>query len=434
MPKAGVKILEVAEGSLGQRLGLEPGDEILAVEGHPIPDELALKFYLADDLVELQIRKKAGGQRHLKVDLSGEQGLGVKIEEFRTRRCTNNCIFCFVDQLPPGVRPTLKIKDDDYRLSFLHGNYITLTNLTDADLDRITEHHLSPLYISIHATDPELRRKILGRKKADDIERKLVRLINSGIRFHAQIVLIPGINDGKHLENTLFCLFQYFPAVHSVAIVPVGLSDHGKPRERLTPVCPGYCRGLIEQVDPWQKEFRAKVRCTFAYLADEFYIQGGASLPPAGHYDGYAQIEDGVGMARKFLDEFAIELGRRRKLRPCLHGTLVTARLFYPFLRNCIDRFNHKLNSRLSVIEAENRFLGKDITVAGLLSGRDFLETLKRRDLGDFVVVPEEALSSAEGVFLDDLKPQELSQSIGKPVYSGGRTMQEFFELLCERL
>jgi putative radical SAM enzyme (TIGR03279 family) len=434
MARAGIKILEVAKGSLGQRLGLTPGDEILEIQGHAIPDELALKFYLADDFVEIRIRKHGGGEERFLADLSKTRGLGIEVEEFRTRLCNNACLFCFVDQLPPGARAGLRVKDDDYRLSFLHGNYITLTNLNEADLDRIVEHHLSPLYISVHATDPELRRQILGRKKPDDLENKLKKLVRGGVQINAQVVLIPGINDGKDLEKTVLDLFQYYPGVNSIAIVPLGLSDYGTPKDRLTPVSPAYCRDLILHVVPLQKRFREKVKCTFAYLADEFYIQGRLSLPPAGHYDGFAQIEDGVGMTRKFLDEFAAELGRRRKLRPHLRGTLVTATLFYPFLKECIDRFNHKLKAGISVVKAENHYLGRQITVAGLLSGQDFLTSLEGKELGSFVIIPNEAISQAEGIFLDDFAPEELSRKLEKPVYPSGRTMHEFFELLCERL
>jgi putative radical SAM enzyme (TIGR03279 family) len=434
MARPGIKILEVAKGSLGHRLGLAPGDEILEIEGQPIPDELALKFYLADDFVKIRIGKRGGGEVLLSADLSKTRGLGIKVEEFRTRRCNNSCLFCFVDQLPPRARAGLRVKDDDYRLSFLHGNYITLTNLNEAELDRIIEHRLSPLYISVHATDPELRRQILGRKKPDDLEPKLIRLVRGGIQINAQVVLVPGLNDGKNLERTLLDLFNYYPGVVSVAIVPLGLSDYGTPKDRLTPVIPSYSRELISQITPLQKQFRERVKHAFAFLADEFYIQAGVQLPPAGHYDGFSQIEDGVGMTRKFLDEFASELGRRRKLRSHLNGTLVTGSLFYPFLEECIDRFNHKLKARLSVAKADNHYLGKRITVAGLLSGQDFLASLQGKELGDFVVIPNEAISQVERIFLDDMSPEELSSKLGKPVYPSGRTMHDLFKLLCEKL
>jgi len=216
--------------------------------------------------------------------------------------------------------------------------------------------------------------------------------------------------------------------------VPLGLSDHGTPRERFAPVTAEYCRMLIRQVEPWQRRFRDRIGRTFAYLADEFYIHGGAALPGAEYYDEFAQIEDGVGMVRKFLDEFETQLARRRKPRPHLEGTLATARLFFPFLEECIDRFNQKLGSNLTVREIDNRFMGRSITVAGLLSGLDFLAGLEGVPLGNFVMIPNEAVSRVDGILVDNLSPDELSQRLGRPVYTSGRTIEEFFGLLCDRL
>jgi putative radical SAM enzyme (TIGR03279 family) len=434
MTRKGVKIRAIEASSAGERVGLAPGDEILAVNGHAVPDELALKFYLAEELVDLQVRKSSGDERTVRLDLSSGESAGVQVEEFRTRTCNNACLFCFIDQLPPGVRPSLQVKDDDYRLSFLHGNYITLTNLPERELDRIIEQALSPLYVSVHATDPELRTQILGRKKFDDLDRKMLKLIDGGIRLHTQIVLMPGINDGKNLEKTVFDLYGYYPGVYSVAIVPLGLSDHGRPREVYSPVTSHYCRETIGQVTPWQEEFRRRIRRTFAYLADEFYIQGDVQLPGSHHYDEFSQIEDGIGLVRKFLDEFEVELARRRKPRPRLRGTLVTARLFYPFLRGSIDRFNQKLHSALEVRMVENTFMGRSITVAGLLAGRDFAASLGGHELGDFVIIPNEAVSRVDGILVDNVAPAGLSRQLGAPVYPSGATMHDFFNLLCERL
>jgi putative radical SAM enzyme (TIGR03279 family) len=432
--RKGVKIRAVQAGSPGSRLGLAAGDEILAVNTHPVADELALKFYLAEELVTLEVRRPDGGEEAVELDLSGGEPLGVEVEDFRTRTCNNACLFCFIDQLPEGVRPALKVKDDDYRLSFLHGNYITLTNLSDRDLDRIVEQALSPQYVSVHATDPALRTQILGRRKVDALDRKLERLIEGGIRIHAQIVLMPEINDGRHLERTVFDLYGRFPGVNSVAIVPLGLSDHGTPRLHYTPVTADYCRAAIDQVAPWQERFRSELGRTFAYLADEFYIQGGVPLPPTESYDEFAQIEDGVGMVRRFLDEFAVELGRRRRPRPNLRGTLATARLFHPFLSEAVGRFNRRLGSDLQVRLIENRFMGSGITVAGLLGGGDLGAALAGSVHGDFVVVPNEAVSRIDGILVDNTTPDQLASRLGKPVYPSGRTTRDFFKLLCDEL
>jgi putative radical SAM enzyme (TIGR03279 family) len=406
----------------------------VSVNGHDVSDELALRFYLSEGHVTLCVRHPNETEEHFRIRLPEGTGLGVAVEDFRTRTCNNRCIFCFVDQLPPRVRPTLRVKDDDYRLSFLHGNYITLTNTSPLDLDRIIEQRLSPLYISVHATDPALRSGILGRKKPDNLEAKLKTLTEGGIRLHAQIVLMPGINDGRSLEKTVFDLHRLYPGVQSVAIVPLGLSDHGKARKRLSPVTPDFSRRLVRQASRWQEIFRRQTGRTFVYLGDEFYIQGRTSIPQKEHYDDFAQFEDGVGMVREFLDDFETELRRTGRSKLSLRGTLVTGRLFHPLLRECIERFNHRFGSHLTVREAKNRFMGRRITVAGLLAGEDILRALKHGDAGDFVVIPGEAVSRTDGVLLDGLSPGELSERLGKPVYPGGRTVRDFFRLLLQRL
>jgi len=430
MAKKGIRIRKVDPGSLGHRVGLVPGDEIVSVNGHPVPDELALRFNLAEEWVELLVRKADGAKERVQVDLSQGDSLGIEVEDFKTRTCNNDCLFCFINQLPPGVRPSLRVKDDDYRLSFLHGNYITLTNLSEPELERIIAHALSPLYVSVHATDPALRTRILRRKKADDLERKLRRLTGGGIRIHAQIVLMPGINDGDHLRRTVFDLYDLYPGVDSVAIVPLGLSDHGIARKILTPVTPAFSRETAGQVSPWQSRFRKEIERTFAYLADEFYILGGLPIPPASYYDGFAQVEDGVGMVRSFLDELDEAIASAEGGRPDLRGTLVTGRLFAPFLDKAAARIREKLSMRLQVVAADNRFMGRGVTVAGLLAGQDITAALNGCDVGDFAVIPNEATSQIDGTLLDNLTVRAISRNLGVRVYPSGRSVHDFFRLI----
>lgn len=432
MASKGINILDVRQGSTADALGIVPGDRIMEVNGHEVSDELDLKFYLSEDFIDLYIQRTQGKSKHFKVDPEDCLDLGIVIEEFQTRRCNNACIFCFVDQLPPGVRAGLKVKDDDFRLSFLHGNYVTLTNLTDKELNRILEQRLSPLYVSVHATDLELRTQILGRTKPDNLVKKLEKLIRGGIRIHTQIVLLPGINDRASLEKTVHDLYSFYPGIQSVAIVPLGLSDYGAPRKNLKPVTPAQSRRLIRDASRWQDQFRKDTGSTFACLADEFYLQAGMEVPQRDYYDDFAQIEDGIGMVRAFLDDFEIELKRRRKPITGSNGTLVTGKLFYPILQNCITQWNRISGSRLKILAAENRYMGKKITVAGLLAGSDILEALKSKQLGDFVIIPEEALSSKDRILVDDLSLRDLSQQLKKPVYSSGRTMRDFFKLLSK--
>ena len=430
MTTKGLKILRIRARSAAAKLGLRAGDRILTVNGREVTDELSLRFYLSEGRIDLCVRRPNGSEETFQLNLPDHADLGVCVDEFRTKTCNNACLFCFVDQLPPEARPSLRVKDDDYRLSFLHGNYITLTNLRDRDLARIVEQHLSPLYLSVHATTPELRARILGRKKADDLAGKILKLTRGSIRLHAQIVLMPGINDGDHLEKTIFDLYRWYPGIQSVAIVPVGLSGYGAPKDLLAAVTPGYSRSLVYQVRQWQAQFRKEIARTFACLADEFYLQAGLQIPERDYYDDFAQIEDGVGMVRHFLDEFETEMSRRRRCRSSLRGTLATGRLFYPELKRCVERFNRKFGAKLKVCEVENRFLGSSITVAGLLGGRDILAALAGKDIGDFLVIPGEALASGNDVLLDDLTPEDLSGRIGKPVYSGGRTVRDLFNIL----
>ncbi|MDR1726968.1 MAG: DUF512 domain-containing protein [Acidobacteriota bacterium] len=452
MPDAGIEILEVAPGSVADRLGIAPGDRLLAVGDCEIPDELALRFRLAtaDGRVALRILRKGGRLRRFKIDcddLDGGGGLGVTVAEFPTRRCGNACMFCFVDQLPPGVRPGLRVKDDDYRLSFLYGNYVTLTNATAKDLARIVAERLSPLYVSVHATDPDLRARILGRggKGPDDLAGKLARLVGGGVRVHAQVVLMPGVNDGAALEKTVFDLHRL--GVESVAVVPVGISDHVPPGRGLRPATPSFSRTLLRRVNGWRRRFAAESGRAFVFPADEFFLLAGAPIPGRDYYEDFAQIEDGVGMVRTFLDDFAAGAARRRAPMAGLRGTLVTGPLFFPVLERVIGDWNGRTGASLQVLAVENRFLGRRITVAGLLAGGDVVRALKPlavappdarsktvaggKPFGDFIVLPGEALSFGDKALLDDMTLRDLRRELGVPVYSGGRSAGGLLGLLA---
>ena len=431
MPSPGIEILEVIPGSVADKLGVVSGDRILTVNNHEVADELALRFYLADERVVLHLRRTDGSMRRVRINIDETGDLGVRVAEFQTRCCGNACMFCFVDQLPPGVRSNLLIKDDDYRLSFLYGNYVTLTNTTGKDIDRIIEQHLSPLYVSVHATDPELRARILGRKKADDIAAKLARLIRGGVRVHAQIVLMPGVNDGAQLEKTISDLYRLHPGVESVAIVPVGISEHVPPDRRLRPVTPSFSRTLLRRINRWRRQFIESSGSAFVFPADEFHLLAGVPIPECDYYEDFSQIEDGIGMVRNFLDDFAANTARRRKPATNLHGTLVTGELFFPVLKRSIEEWNLQAGAELEVHAIENHFLGKRITVAGLVAGRDILTTLSDRHLGDFVIIPGEALSLGNRLLLDDLTLKDLKRELCVPVYSGGRTVRDLFRLLA---
>ena len=433
MPETGIRILEVVPCSAADEIGLKSGDWLLTINGNEITDELALRFYLhMEERAVFCWRRADGAIKRAKINIEEITDFGVIVEEFTTRRCSNACIFCFVDQLPPEVRPALRVKDDDYRLSFLYGNYVTLTNATEKDIDRITEQRLSPLYVSVHATDPELRARVLGRKKADNLEKKLARLVKGGVRIHAQIVLMPGINDGIQLEKTVMDLYRFHPGVESVAIVPVGISDYAPRTNGLRPVTQGLSRALVHRVNKWRQSFTSRAQSAFVFAADEFYLLAREAIPESDYYEDFAQIEDGIGMARHFLDDFEASAARRRKPLTNLRGTLVTGRLFFPVLERCVEELNRRTGAKLAVCAAQNRFLGKRVTVAGLLSGGDIISALRGSDVGSFVVIPGEALAFDNRLLLDGLTLNDLSRELDRPVYSGGRSIGEFFKTLTK--
>lgn len=432
MLETGIRILEVAFGSVAERMGIEPGDRLLTINGNEIADELSLRFYLhTKKRAVLCWRQSNGVIRYGKINIDEAIDIGVIVEEFPTRRCSNSCIFCFVDQLPTAIRPALRVKDDDYRLSFLYGNYITLTNVTESDINRIIEQRLSPLYISVHTTDPALRARVLGQNKADNLITKLSRLVNGEIRIHAQVVLMPGINDGERLEKTVMDLYNFHPGVESVAIVPVGLSDYAPRENGLRPVTPAFSCSLVRHVNKWRRSFIERSQNAFVFLADEFYMLSREAIPERDYYEEFAQIEDGVGMVRRFLDDFTVATARCRESLIDHDGTLVTGMLFFPVLEKCIAELNRRTGAKFTVCAAENHFLGKRINVAGLLSGGDILAALRGRDIGNFVIIPGEALAFDNRLLLDDMTLDDLSQELDKPVYSGGRTVDELFKVLA---
>ncbi|MBZ5537391.1 MAG: DUF512 domain-containing protein [Acidobacteriia bacterium] len=434
----GAKIVQVAEGSLAAKAGIEAGDVLFKVNGHDVHDVLDLKFYLSEREhgCELTLKSVDGALRKIRLNSAYEHELGIELEEIQTLICKNQCVFCFVFQLPKKARKSLWIKDEDFRLAFLYGNYMTLTNVNEAEMDRIIEQRLSPLYISVHATEPEIREQLIrpfpGVK--DDLLSRLRRLAENGIQMHTQVVLCPGWNDGDHLTRTLNDLLSFYPQVLSVAVVPLGLTDHREKLPRMDPVDLEYARRTIEFMKPLQKRFRAKTGSFFAYLGDEFYIMADTPIPSRRHYGSFPLLENGVGMVRKFLDGFSRILGRKpagefRGLR----GTIVTGTIFAPILNQSIAQFNARFGSDLQVVAVENRFFGRGITVAGLLTGSDVLAALQGRDCGELVMIPSETMINEDFLFLDDLRRADLETSLGVPVLPTGYSPREFFMTLRNR-
>lgn len=433
----GVAVDNVEDGSIAQEVGIEPGDRLLSIDRREVEDALDYRYLssLVDRELTLTVAKKSGELWDVEIEKEEDEDLGIELEPIRTRICKNNCIFCFVHQLPRGkqVRRTLRVKDEDFRLSFLFGHYLTLTNLSEKDYQRIFEQRLSPLYVSVHATEPGLRRYLLQNRKPDDLLGNIRRLIQGGIRLHTQIVLMPGINDGAHLERSIRDLLEFHPQVMTLSIVPVGLTDHRRGLPRLTPVDAAYARKAIAHVSTIQERIRESHPTPFCFLGDEFYIMASQAIPPRSHYGDFPLVENGVGMVRTFLDEFHREMENPWKPpgRP-IRGTVATGRIFHPILEDCVQRMNAVLGTELRCQLVENRYFGGGITVAGLLTGSDIFASLSGRVHGDFVVIPAESMTGEEGLFLDDWVRADLEERLGVPVRGGGFHLNEFFEAVLQ--
>jgi putative radical SAM enzyme (TIGR03279 family) len=423
--RRGVEIGEVSPDSLGFELELESGDRIIKVNGRSVRDYLDFRFQTAGETeLVLEVRKKTGEDWELQIERGEGEDFGLSFEQIVPRQCANDCIFCFCKGNPADARPSLFIKDEDVRLSFLYGNYTTLTSITEDEMQRIVEQRLSPQYVSIHATDLAVRAYLLGvDEHRADIAPKLARLLNAGIEIHAQVVLCPGINDGEVLRKTIGDLAAEYPRITSVAIVPLGLTRYNTD-PRLTAVTPDFCRQTITEVTAIQRDLRKQLGTTFAFLGDEIYLRAGGAVPARAHYGNYPQIEDGIGMVRSFNNEFGA-LMRRLERRPReksgkvsarVKGTILTGTLFAPVFRQLIEKMNDRFGTELQVEGVENNYFGGDVSVAGLLTGGDLLAA-RGRLRGDFVIIPKNTLKSDEEIMLDGMRLGELAQSFGFPVY-----------------
>ena len=419
--RRGVEIAEVSPASLGFELELESGDRIIKVNGRPVRDYLDFRFQTAGETeLVLEVRKSSGEDWELQIERGEGEDFGLSFEQIVPRQCANECIFCFCNGNPADARPSLFIKDEDVRLSFLYGNYTTLTSISEDEMRRIVEQRLSPQYVSVHATDLDVRAYLLGiDKERADIAPKLKRLLDAGIDIHAQVVLCPEINDGEILRRTIADLAAEYPRISSVAIVPLGLTRYNTDA-RLTAVTPDFCRQVIDEVALIQSDFRKEFGTTFAFLGDEIYLRAGRAVPGRSHYGDYPQIEDGIGMVRSFNNEFAAlvrKLKRQTSAQTAqVHGTILTGTLFAPILKSLIESLNVRFATRLTVAGVENHYFGGDVSVAGLLTGGDLLSA-RERISGNFVIIPKSTLKSDEDIMLDGMTLQDLTMKLGLPVH-----------------
>ena len=409
----------VQPGSIAEELEIEPGDELISINDQKIEDVFDYHYLVNDDYLTVLIRKTNGEEWELEIEKDYEEDLGIEfdnglMDEYRS--CRNNCIFCFIDQMPPGMRETLYFKDDDSRLSFLQGNYVTLTNMSDHDIDRIIKYHLGPINISFQTTNPQLRCKMLHNRFAGDIFPKVQRLYEAGIEMNGQIVLCKGVNDGEELERSIRDLSRYLPHLRSVSIVPVGLSKYRDGLYPLEPFTKEDAQNVLECVHRWQKMLYAEYGLHFIHCSDEWYILAEQSMPPEEQYDGYLQLENGVGMLRLLLDEFAEAMeedrinGRQARAK---HITLATGRLAYRFIKQMAMQMEERYEGlQIDVIAIRNDFFGEMITVSGLLTGQDIMAQLKDRDLGEKLLLPQNVLKSGEPVFLDDYTLDDIEKAL----------------------
>jgi putative radical SAM enzyme (TIGR03279 family) len=386
-----------------------------------VRDYLDFRFQTAGETeLVLEVRKSTGEDWELQIERGEGEDFGLSFEQIVPRQCANECIFCFCNGNPADARPSLFIKDEDVRLSFLYGNYTTLTSISEDEMRRIVEQRLSPQYVSVHATDLDVRAYLLGiDKERADIAPKLKRLLDAGIDIHAQVVLCPGINDGQILKRTISDLAAEYPRISSVAIVPLGLTRYNTDA-RLTAVTPDFCRQVIAEVGLIQSDFRKKLGTTFAFLGDEIYLRAGRAVPGRSHYGAYPQIEDGIGMVRSFNNEFAalVKKLKRQSSAPVqqVHGTILTGTLFAPILKTLIESLNARFGTELMVEGVENNYFGGDVSVAGLLTGGDLLSA-RERISGKFVIIPKSTLKSDEDIMLDGMTLQDLTMKLGLPVH-----------------
>lgn len=413
-------IASVEPGSIAEEMELEPGDILLEVNGNKIEDVFDYHYLMNEEYVELLVRKADGEEWELEIEKEFEEDLGVIFENSMMddyKSCTNRCIFCFIDQMPPGMRETLYFKDDDTRLSFLQGNYVTLTNLREHDVERIIKYKLSPINISFQTTNPELRCKMLHNRFAGESLKIVDRLVEAGITLNGQIVLCKGWNDGEELERSIRDLSGYLPNLQSVSVVPVGLSKFREGLEPLTPFTKEDAKQVLSVIRRWQDKIYAEYGLHFVHASDEWYLLAEEELPEEETYDGYLQLENGVGMLRLLEREFHAALEAETGDMVSRKVSIATGKLAAPFLCEYMKDLKKKFpDTEVTVHTITNEFFGEEITVAGLITGQDLKKQLAGKDLGDRLLLPCHMLRSGEEVFLDDVTVTELSKTLHIPI------------------
>lgn len=410
----------VEKDSIAQELGIEPGDRLISINGQEIEDIFDYQYYVEDEELLLLIEKADGEQWELEIEKDADEALGIGfgaglMDEYRS--CCNRCIFCFIDQMPPGMRDTLYFKDDDSRLSFLQGNYVTLTNMSEHDIQRIIKYRLEPINISFQTTNPELRCRMLHNRFAGDALKKVDLLYQGGIEMNGQIVLCKGVNDGEELERSIRDLTRYLPLLRSVSVVPVGLTKFRDGLYPLEPFTKEEARQVLEIIHRWQKKIYEEYGFHFIHAGDEWYLLAEEEVPEEERYDGYLQLENGVGMLRLLFNEFEDAFRQQKGDQRSEELSAATGKLAYPYIRRMAERIEERYPGvKIHVYCIRNDFFGERITVSGLITGEDIIAQLKGKRLGSRLLLPCNMLKADEDVFLDDLTVKEVSDALQVPV------------------
>lgn len=423
-------ISKVKPHSLAENAGITKDEELITVNNFPIKDIIELSYLQCDECVNLQLKKNS--KLHtVKIIKHPDQDLGLEFNSAvfdEVRTCQNKCIFCFVDQMIPGMRKSLYVRDDDYRLSFLYGNFLTLTNMQDVDFDKILRMHLSPLYVSVHSTDANVRKQLMNNKFAGEILQKLHFLIDNGIEIHTQIVCCPDYNDGKILERTFQCLYSLYPGIQSVAIVPVGLTKNRAKLTKLRTFTKLEALQICKKVSKWQKQCLNKFGKNFVYLADEFYLLAGISLPIKEAYDNFPQFENGIGLSRIFIDEWNNNIGYFEKFKSSDTNVIPVGEAAYSVLKPLLYRFNKKINGYHQFISVKNKFFGGNVNVTGLLTAQDILRATQQYNR---IILPK-VIMNDDNLFLDGISFDEFKNRFDGEVKIA-QNAKELLQLLVER-
>lgn len=436
-----IYIKGIVKGSIAEELKIEPGDYLISINNEYIKDILDYKFQIFDENIIILIEKSNGAEWELDIEKDENEDIGLIFEEQlidKPRNCYNKCIFCFMDQLPKQVRDTLLFKDDDYRLSFITGNYVTLTNCNYDDLDRIVKYHLSPINISVHATDVEVRKMMLNNKNAGMILKYIEYLIEHNIKINAQIVLCKGINDDKILDKTIEDLSKYYPKLLCIAIVPVGLTKYREGLYALEPFDKESSLKVINQIELWQNKLKKETGSNIVYLADEFYVQAEKEIPLYEEYEDFPQLEDGIGMMAYFNKEFnncfdnILNLDNISNIKNQNKGktiSIATGRSAYKFIKEKTDLIENKFEGlKINVYQIENNYFGPLITVSGLITGIDIFNQLKHKELGSYLILVSSMLKYDEDVFLDNMKLKDLENKLGTKIVIANNNGKDFID------